>query len=205
MKGGGSFLTLRCRCGAVQGRVGPVGAWTVNRVVCYCADCQAFARHLGRADLLDAKGGSDIAQVPPASMTIEKGRENLAMLRLREGGLYRCHSTCCATPIGNTPGPAIPVIGLIAANLRAADGGAPDAILGAPSGGVHGARAIGGAPPGTKGISARLLARTMARVLYWLASGRKWPHPYFERATGAPSLPVRVLSKDECVAAYAPG
>ena len=36
---------------------------TVNRVVCYCDDCQAFLHYLKRADLLDAHGGTDIVQV----------------------------------------------------------------------------------------------------------------------------------------------
>jgi len=59
---------LHCRCGAIQGRVKNASPRTVNRVVCYCDDCQAFLHHLGRADLLDANGGTDIIQVAPASL-----------------------------------------------------------------------------------------------------------------------------------------
>jgi hypothetical protein len=56
---------LRCRCGEVRGFVADASPRTVNRIVCYCDDCQAFAHRIGRADLLDAHGGSDIVQVRP--------------------------------------------------------------------------------------------------------------------------------------------
>ena len=59
---------FRCRCGEVRGFVADASPRTVNRVVCYCDDCQAFAHRLGRADLLDAHGGSDVVQVAPASL-----------------------------------------------------------------------------------------------------------------------------------------
>jgi hypothetical protein len=58
---------LSCSCGDVRGLVTSVSPNTVNRVVCYCDDCQAFLHHLGRAELLDAQGGTDIIQIAPAS------------------------------------------------------------------------------------------------------------------------------------------
>jgi hypothetical protein len=42
----------------------------VNHVVCYCADCQAFIHHLGRSDLLNAHGDTDIVQIAPASQDV---------------------------------------------------------------------------------------------------------------------------------------
>ncbi len=56
----GMNAEFRCRCGEVRGIVTDASPHTANRVVCYCDDCQAFAHRLGRADLLDAHGGSDI-------------------------------------------------------------------------------------------------------------------------------------------------
>jgi hypothetical protein len=44
-------VTLSCSCGEVRGLVTGVSPNTVNRVVCYCDDCQAFLHHLGRAEL----------------------------------------------------------------------------------------------------------------------------------------------------------
>ena len=86
---GGQMSTqaeLRCRCGEVVGAVTNASPQTVNRVVCYCDDCQAFAHQLGRADLLDAKGGSDIVQVAPASLTFVKGQDRIAGVRLTPKG-----------------------------------------------------------------------------------------------------------------------
>src|SRR5690348_17955313 len=104
---------LRCRCGEVRGVVTDVAPNTVNRVVCYCDDCQAFLHYLGRADLLDAHGGSDIVQVAPASLSFERGADRIAGLRLTPKGLHRFYATCCKMPLGNTVGPAIPFVGKI--------------------------------------------------------------------------------------------
>ena len=43
-------VQVRCRCGEVVGLVTNASPQKVNRVVCYCDDCQAFAHQLGRAD-----------------------------------------------------------------------------------------------------------------------------------------------------------
>jgi len=34
-------------------------------------------------------------------------------------------------------------------------------------------------------------------VLGWRLTGRTWPHPFFDRDTGAPSRPVTILSPVE--------
>ena len=67
--------TLSCSCREVQGLVTNVSPTTVNRVICYCDDCQAFLHHLGRADLLDAHGGTDIVQVAPARLSFVHGQQ----------------------------------------------------------------------------------------------------------------------------------
>src|SRR5215475_4480823 len=74
--------TLSCRCREVRGLVTSVSPYTVNRVVCYCDDCQAFLHHLGRAELLDAQGGTDIIQIAPASLSFGQGEERIVGLRL---------------------------------------------------------------------------------------------------------------------------
>src|SRR5258706_617911 len=105
---------LSCRCGAVRGSVSNAARDTVNRCICYCDDCQAFAHHLGRADLLDAHGGTDIVQVAPASLTFQEGAERIVGLRLKPKGLYRFYAECCKTPLGNTVTPALPFVGIAA-------------------------------------------------------------------------------------------
>jgi hypothetical protein len=92
---------LQCRCGTLKGYA--AHPERLNRVVCYCRDCQAFAHFLGRAnDILDAKGGSDVIQTIPANVAFTVGTEVLACMRLREKGLLRWYAKCCNTPIGNT-------------------------------------------------------------------------------------------------------
>jgi hypothetical protein len=92
---------LQCRCGTLKGYV--THPERVNRVVCYCRDCQAFAHFLGGAnDILDAQGGSDVIQAIPANVTFVAGTEALACMRLGEKGLLRWYTKCCSTPIGNT-------------------------------------------------------------------------------------------------------
>ena len=92
---------LQCQCGTLKGYVTLPGS--VNRAVCYCRDCQAFAHFLGRAnEILDSKGGSDVVQTSPAHVTLTEGVEMLACMRLTENGLVRWYARCCNTPIGNT-------------------------------------------------------------------------------------------------------
>src|SRR2546428_13664147 len=101
---------LSCRCGQVRGRVKNAGPRTVNRIVCYCDDCQAFLHHLGRADLLDAHGGTDIVQVAPSSLAFRRAAEKIVGVRLSPTGLSRWYAPCCSAPPGTTAGPAIPCV-----------------------------------------------------------------------------------------------
>jgi hypothetical protein len=137
---------------------------TVNRVICYCDDCQAFAHQLGRADLLDVHGGSDIVQVAPASLKFVQGQGRIAGLRLTPNGLFRWYSRCCNTPLGNTLSPAIPFVGIIA---QVFDQGAqhPDGLFGKPIGAIMGRYAIGDASSGSAGIKLSLLVRAVRMVL----------------------------------------
>jgi len=189
-------VELSCRCGSVRGRVTDATPRTVNRVVCYCDDCQAFAHHLGRADLLDAHGGSDIVQVAPASITFERGAERIVGLRLGPKGLYRWYASCCKTPVGNTVSPAIPFVGIIAHAFEGTSGG-PDAIFGPPIGAIYGKYAVGTAPEGSTSLNLSLYARAIRMVLGWRLRGRAWPNPFFDRATGMPTRPVTTLSRAE--------
>src|SRR5262249_15552871 len=139
---------------------------TANRVVCYCDDCQAFAHHLDRADLLDAQGGTDIVQVAPASLKFVQGQRRIVGLRLTPTGLFRWYSSCCNTPVGNTLSPAIPFVGIIA---QVFDQGAqhPDGLFGKPIGAIMGRYAIGDVPSGSAGIRLSLLVRAVRMVLGW--------------------------------------
>jgi hypothetical protein len=191
----GKQAELRCRCGAVAGVVTSASPQTVNRVVCYCDDCQAFAHHLGRADLLDANGGSDIVQVAPASLTFVKGQDRIAGVRLSAKGLFRYHTTCCNTPVGNTLSPAIPFVGILVQAFNT-DTQRADQVFGAPTGAIFGKCAIGEPPPGSTGLNLPLMLRAIAKVLGWRLTGKAWPHPFFSSNTREPIYPLTVLSPE---------
>ena len=187
---------FRCRCGEVAAVVSKASPQTVNRVVCYCDDCQAFAQQLGRADLLDAQGGSDIVQVAPASLTFVKGQDRIAGLRLTPKGLFRYHTTCCNTPVGNTLSPAIPFVGIVAQAFDS-DGQRADQVFGAPAGAIFGKCAIGEPAAGSTGLNLPLMLRAIAKVLGWRLTGQNWPNPFFRSNSREPMFPLTVLSPEQ--------
>jgi len=104
---------LRCSCGSIRGHVSaPELAY---RAVCYCKDCQAFARFLGRGDaILDEHGGTEIVATLPNRVHFTQGIEALACMSLSDRGLLRWYAICCNTPIGNTPRDfRVPYLGLV--------------------------------------------------------------------------------------------
>jgi hypothetical protein len=128
-----SDLPLRCRCGHVRGLASEVSPFTGCRVVCYCEDCRAFARFLKRPDVLDAAGGTDIFQMQPRRLKLTAGMDAVRCLRLSKRGVFRWYSDCCRSPIGNTAGPRVPVIGVIHSFMdHAADGRSRNEVLGPP-------------------------------------------------------------------------
>jgi hypothetical protein len=94
---------LQCRCGTLKGYVSPSDVST--RAVCYCKDCQAFAHFLERpADaVLNELGGTEIVATLPRHVHFTQGLEALVCMSLSERGLLRWYTSCCNTPIGNTP------------------------------------------------------------------------------------------------------
>jgi hypothetical protein len=185
-------VELQCRCGQVRGRVTDASPRTVSRVVCYCDDCQAFLHHLGRKDLLDGHGGTDIVQVAPASLTFQQGADRIVGLRLSQKGLHRWYASCCSTPLGNTVSPAIPFVGIVSQ----AFGEQRDAF-GPPIGALFGKFAVGGAPEGSTGLNIPLFARAIRMILGWRLTGRAWPHPFFEHSTRAARYQVNTLPAPE--------
>jgi hypothetical protein len=189
-------VELRCRCGEVRALVTGASPQTVNRVVCYCDDCQAFAHRLGRADLLNAHGGSDLVQIAPASLTFVQGQHRIAGLRLTPKGLFRWYANCCNTPVGNTLTPKIPFVGVIAQAFDSGTRGADD-VFGAPVGAILGKYAVGESPAGSAGLNLSLILRVVGRVLGWRLRRKVWPHPFFRQDTGEPIYPLTVLLREE--------
>ena len=198
----GRDVQLGCRCGQVGGSLRDASPAAVNRVVCYCADCQAFLHHLGRPDLLDAHGGSDIVQVAPSSMAYDRGTSNIVALRLSPKGLYRFYASCCKTPLGNTVGPSIPFVGIVTeAFAGAPDARARDQVFGPSLGGIYAKYAIGDVSGAAQKVGFGLFVRSVKRVLGWKVGGKSWPQPFFDRGAPEPRYPVTVVTPAEREAA----
>lgn len=92
---------FQCGCGRLRGVVRlqqrPV------RGVCYCNDCQAYARLTGQEALtLDASGGTEVVATQARCVVIQAGKDWLRCHSLSDVGLLRWYAGCCGTPIANT-------------------------------------------------------------------------------------------------------
>jgi len=190
-------LPLQCRCGAVRAVAHGVTPDVGNHCACYCDDCQAFAKALGRAgDVLDANGGTDIFQMSPARIAFTHGVERVACLRLTSKGLARWYASCCNTPIGNTMATqGIPFVGLI----RAFVAEPASAALGPVRTRVFRKFAIGdkAAIPPDSQPQWRMLLHVIGLMLRWRLRGDHKRSPFFDAASRAPLATPRVLSETE--------
>jgi len=192
-------VPLRCKCGRVRGVAMDVSPSTGFRFVCYCKDCQAFARFLGRPDVLDTAGGTDIFQMPPARIKLTEGTEAIRCLRLSDRVL-RWYTDCCRTPIANSAAdPRFPLAGTIHCFMdHAAGGSSRDAVLGPPLCRIFERSAVGSLPPGAPPPpSFGMYIRRIPRFLGWGLSGLARPTPFFDDRTKAPrSVPVVLTSAE---------
>lgn len=192
---------LRCRCAHLQGTVEL--ARSTQRAVCYCRDCQAYARHLGSADVLDAHGGTEIVASLPCKLHFSAGHDALACLSLSPRGLLRWYARCCRTPIGNAPrNPKIAYVGLVHSCLEL------DAPPLARSFGPLRLASDTGHAIGPVRKTAPLAAAGsllgLAGTLLGARLGGGWrDNPLFEPGTATPVRPVHVLTQDERARAYA--
>jgi hypothetical protein len=172
------------------------------RFVCYCRDCQAFARCLGRPDVLDAAGGTDIFHLAAGCVTLTAGPESVRCLRF-SGKVIRWYAECCRTPLANTAGPGFPVIALIHSFMdHAADGRSCDEALGPPLCRIFERSATGPLPPNAPAPpSLGLFALRATRLLGWWWCGLGRPHPFFDPQTNAPLSEPRLLTPSERAAA----
>jgi hypothetical protein len=187
--------SLRCNCGKLKGILQPTK--DINRCVCYCADCQAFARFLNREhDILDEIGGTSILQTVPKHVSFLEGTENLACIRLTENGLLRWYASCCNTPIGNTPPNfKLPFIGLIH-NCLSTEPASLDATFGPIRMHVSTQDAIGEPKPKSMGFLAGTL-RVMGMVLRSRLDGSYKHNPFFVSARGVPIVTPKVLDRQK--------
>lgn len=188
-------IPLRCACGKLQGEVEP--GKVAARAVCYCKDCQAFARFLGReSELLAGAGGTEVASALPGAVRFTSGVEHLACMSLSPRGLYRWYAACCNTPIGNTPrAVTTPYIGLMRACLAAP----PDTLdrqLGRARIMVETGSALGRVRP-TPLRTAWAVARIGSMMLGARLTGAYRDNPFFQPGASQPLRRPRVLTIDE--------
>jgi hypothetical protein len=196
-------LPLRCRCGHVRGTASAVSPSAGFRFVCYCTDCQAFARFLERMDVLDGAGGTDIVQVAPGRVTLSAGIDALRSLRF-SNKVFRWYAGCCRTPIANGAfTPRVPILGLIHSFISAEAKGRSrnemlDEILGPPLCRIYERSATAPLPPDAPGPpSFGLFALRARKAFGWWWRGFGRPNPFFDPSTGAPLFAPRVITPGE--------
>ena len=201
-----SDLPLRCLCGRVCGIAREIAPAAGVRFICYCKDCQAFAHFLGRADVLDTAGGTDIFQMPPGRVTLTAGTDALRCLRL-SSKVLRWYADCCRTPIANTAAtPRFPVVALIHSFMSdETNGHSRDDVLGPPLCRIHERsaqarcrrmrhrrRRLRSSPAADRSCSAGGYAGSVGRTRSsTIAPGRRAPCRAFSRRASAPPFERR--------------
>jgi hypothetical protein len=186
-------VALRCECGRVHGIAEGVTPAASCRVVCYCDDCQAFARFLGRPGIVDAWGGTDVLQIAPNQVRIDDPERALRCLRLSARGLYRWYCGECRTPIGNALDARVPFLSLIHCFMAPrGDELSRTDLFGDPYY-SQGEFAKPGLPAERQGVPFGAIGKSVRLLGKWWLSGAASPSPFF--GTGCePRVPPQVLT-----------
>jgi hypothetical protein len=186
---------LRCECGLVEGYV--ASPRIAARAVCYCRDCQAFARFLGPSQrILNSQGGTDIIATIPRHVHFTKGAEQLRCMRLSDKGLLRWYATCCRTPIGNTPpDPRLSYVGLVRSCLPGSSNEI-DHVFG-PSRISLNTASANGQVSSTRIAGLTGLLKIIRNVLGARLSGAFRENPFFRSGSGEPISTPETLQPQE--------
>ena len=150
--------------------------------------------------MLDAAGGTDIFQMPPAGVKITAGADAMRCLRLSDKGVLRWYADCCRTPIANTAArPGFPVAAVIHSFMdHEAGGRSRDEVLGLPLCRIYECSATGPLPPDAPPLpSFATFMRRMAKILGWWLRGLNRPNPFFDDHGNAPLSVPCVLTTSE--------
>lgn len=182
---------LRCQCGAIEGYV--ASPQVAGHAVCYCRDCQAFARFLGAPErILNDQGGTRVVATLPRHVHFTKGIDRLICMSLSDKGLLRWYAGCCRTPIGNTPrDPKISYVGLVSSCLPGTSGDL-DRVFGPAKVAINTASAIGGVHA-TPMASLVGILKIMKNVLGARLSGAFKENPFFRPGSAEPISAPQVL------------
>ena len=188
-------MPFRCDCGSLKGRLET--RRSAGRARCYCRDCQAYARYLGREQaLLDGNGGTEIIACVPGGVQFTVGVDRLACVSLGERGLLRWHAQCCRTPIGNTPRDRRSAhVSIARACLPAGDAAMVRAF--GPARIALNVRSARGPVDATPIATARAVPGIVRNVVSARLARRVADNPFFTRDDGLPISTPRVLSDTE--------
>jgi Family of unknown function (DUF6151) len=186
---------IACQCGKVKGYL--VCSGQENRGICYCTDCQAFAKYLGQESaVLDNAAGTEIVQTLAEFVQITEGKERLACIKLTDNGLLRWYSNCCNTPIANTPDNyKNAFVGLVHTCLTAGNK-ALDASFGKVKMAAFTNSATSNPKPKAYGVPSAML-RIIAMLLKARIFGAYKKTPFFDVQTDKPLAIPKVLGSDE--------
>jgi hypothetical protein len=185
---------LRCRCGTLHGHV--VVSSGAIRAICYCKDCQAYARFLDTRGITDENGGTEIVATLPKQVHFSSGLEALACMSLSERGILRWYASCCRTPIGNTPRePKVSYAGIVRSCLESRSP-TLESSFGPLRIAVNTKSARSSVRPSPIATIAGM-GTLMKSLLGARLTGGYKDNPFFEPGTSTPVRPVHVLSPAE--------
>ena len=191
-----SHHLLRCQCGTVRGSV---ALPALTRAVCYCKDCRAYAFFLQRErEVLDDAGGMQAVATLPQRVRFElRGLDALACMSFSERGTLRWYTSCCNTPIGNTPrNPKIPYVGLVHNCLTSDPSRTLDASFWPLRMRVFTESAT--RPIAATPLVVLAVMLESAKPLLGARLDGSWrANPFFHADSGEPIRPPRVLGADE--------
>lgn len=186
--------SLQCGCGKLRGQLNDTQ--TCMRIICYCTDCQAFARFLGAPKrMLDDMGGSGVVVTHPQQVAFTHGAEHLACMSLSQKGLYRWYASCCNTAIGNTPRSRKMAFASVSETCLKDPGTSLDRAFGP----VRLRSMVKGATGKVASSGWRMVPvvlRVMSMMIKARLGGSYRRTPFF-RADGAPVVQPRVLAVEE--------
>jgi len=147
--------------------------------------------------MLDAQGGTDITAVRPRYITLNRGVEHLTCMSLSEEGTLRWYTSCCGTPVGNTPRDfKTSHVGLIHCCLNT-DGRSLDEVLGPVVMRISGKSAKGKVESNSPIRFGLAVAHYLASITLSRISRSYLINPFFQIPQGIPLVKPKVLSPAE--------
>jgi len=188
-------LPIRCACGTITGAVAVRGLAVHGH--CYCRDCQAFARHLGRPErMLDERGGTELIGTLPGRIRFMSGQEHLACITLTSRGPYRWYADCCRTALCNTGRSRNMAFATLHRRVLAAPPAQVERAFGPPRF-VFGAKSATGPVAGSWRGMLTAVPKVLWNILYARLSGAWRVSPFFVPGTDRPLREPQALTPEQ--------